>query len=243
MTRSRVLLVVTVYNGEAFVPRCVESAAGIDKSDCDIDVLVLDDCSPDREWSVRLAALCEQLGAGYYWTPRNLGIVRNVNLGLLHAVNAGYSHVIIANSDVIFPANCVAGLLAVANSDERIGSVTSWSNNVSIYSLPNEDPDANLADQGVVSWLSASLGGMFGASAMDIPAGISFCILIPTKVIEDVGIMDTVYGRGYCARCLHLPHGAGFYLGRRSHCGWPHYRSRERSGHRPSLPNVSAPSA
>ena len=35
-------------------------------------------------------------------------------------------------------------------------------------------------------------------SAVDIPAGISFCILIPTDVIRTVGLMDPVFGRGYC---------------------------------------------
>jgi hypothetical protein len=33
---------------------------------------------------------------------------------------------------------------------------------------------------------------------MDIPAGISFAMIVPTSVIEDVGVMDPVFGRGYC---------------------------------------------
>ena len=32
----------------------------------------------------------------------------------------------------------------------------------------------------------------------DTPAGISFCILIPVPVIRRVGLMDPIYGRGYC---------------------------------------------
>lgn len=70
---------------------------------------------------------------------------------------------------------------------DAVGSVTAWSNNVSIYSLDNEDPDTFLADQGVVDWLSATLAGRFGAAAMDIPAGISFCVMIPAHVIADRG--------------------------------------------------------
>jgi hypothetical protein len=49
-----------------------------------------------------------------------------------------------------------------------------------------------------VDWVSATLAGEFGDAGIDIPAGISFCILIPTAVIREVGIMDPVYGRGYC---------------------------------------------
>ena len=58
------------------------------------------------------------------------------------AVRRGYDYVIIANSDVLFGADTIDRMMEVATSDERIGSVTAWSNNVSIYSLPNEDPDS-----------------------------------------------------------------------------------------------------
>jgi GT2 family glycosyltransferase len=196
--RPRILLAITVYNGWAFVPRCIDSARRIDASVADVDILVLDDASPAPGFSADLMAFCAERGVGYYRTPRNLGIVRNVNLGLLRAVSDGYSHVIISNSDVIYPANAVTGMLAVLNSDSSIGSVTAWSNNVSVFSLPNADPDRFLGDQDVVDWVSASLNGLYGASALDVPAGISFCILIPTDVVRRVGLMDTIYGRGYC---------------------------------------------
>jgi GT2 family glycosyltransferase len=141
--------------------------------------------------------MCEQRGIGYYRSPRNLGIPRNVSLGLLTAVEQGYDHVIISNSDVVYPRNLIGQLLAVS-ADEGVGSVTAWSNNVSMYSVPNSDPDAYLADQERVDWLSDTLAEQYGGAAMDVPAGISFCILIPTSVVQDVGVMDPVFGRGYC---------------------------------------------
>jgi GT2 family glycosyltransferase len=195
--RPRVLLAITVYNGEAFVRRTLESACRIDTSAADIDVLVLDDASPSPGWSERLAAICAELGIGYYCTPRNLGIPRNVSLGMLAAVEHGYDYVVISNSDVIYPRNVMTQLLRVSRQ-EGVGSVTAWSNNVSLYSLPNSDPDRYLADQEVVDRLSESLESHYGDAAMDIPAGISFCILVPREVILDVGVMDPVFGRGYC---------------------------------------------
>jgi GT2 family glycosyltransferase len=197
-TRPRVLLAITVYNGRAFVPRCLTSAKGLDTNAADIDVLVLDDCSPEPGFSEMIADLCEQQGIFYYRAPRNLGIVRNVNLGLLAAVEKGYDYVIISNSDVIYSRQTVDMLMAAVRASPRIGSVTAWSNNVSIYSMPNTDPDKYLASQGVVDWLASSLDASFRGTAVDIPAGISFSILIPTEVVRDVGLMDPVYGRGYC---------------------------------------------
>jgi GT2 family glycosyltransferase len=195
--RPRVLLAITVYNGEAFVRRTLESALRIDTSSADIDVLVLDDASPAPGWSERLAAICAELGIDYYCTPRNLGIPRNVSLGMLAAIDQGYDYVVISNSDVVYPRNLMTQLLKVARQD-GVGSVTAWSNNVSLYSLPNSDPDRYLADQEVVDRLSESLESHYGDAAMDIPAGISFCILIPREVAQDVGVMDPVFGRGYC---------------------------------------------
>jgi len=196
--RPRVLLAITVYNGRAFVPRCLTSAKGLETPSADVDVLVLDDCSPEPGFRELIAEQCKRQDIYYYRTPRNLGIVRNVNMGLLAAVEKGYDYVIISNSDVIYSKQTVEMLLAAANSSPRIGSVTAWSNNVSIFSLPNTDPDKHLASQGVVDWLSSSLDANFRGTAVDIPAGISFSILIPTSVIRDVGLMDPVFGRGYC---------------------------------------------
>jgi GT2 family glycosyltransferase len=194
----RVLLAITVYNGRAFVPRCIDSAVHLGSQGFDLDVIVLDDKSPEPGWSDELAHYCQQVGVGYYCTPRNLGIPRNVSLGLLTALQGGYSHVVISNSDVIYAKNAVEQLLAICAADPSIGSATAWSNNVSLYSIPNEDPDRHLADQEVVDWVGASLAGSYGTEAIDIPAGISFAIMMPTSAVRDVGLMDPVFGRGYC---------------------------------------------
>lgn len=197
MSRPRILHCITVYNGRSFVPAAIESALRLDRSDADIDVLVLDDASPDPGWSGELEKFCREHGALYYLSPRNLGIPRNVNLGLLTAVDQGYDYVMISNSDVLYPKGLMPAMLAVSKRD-KVGSVTAWSNNVSVYSLPNHDPDRYLSEQPVVDWLHATLNGYFGDAAMDVPAGISFCILMHTDVVRNVGIMDPCFGRGYC---------------------------------------------
>ena len=197
MTRPRILHCITVYNGRSFVPAAIESAIRMDQTHAQIDVLVLDDASPEPGWSEELAAFCREREVMYYRTPRNLGIPRNVNLGMLTAVKRGYDYVVISNSDVLYPRDLMGQMLEVSRQP-GVGSVTAWSNNVSIYSLPNEDPNRFLHDQSVVDWVHAGLAGHFGSATMDIPAGISFCILISTDVIRDVGIMDPCFGRGYC---------------------------------------------
>ena len=194
----RLLFAITVYNGREVVADCLRSAAAMAPETVTVDVLVLDDASPDPGFSEEVEALCTELGLGYYRSPRNLGIPRNVNLGLLRAIEGEYDYVVIANSDILVPSLLCDYLVSVDGGSERIGSVTAWSNNVSIYSLPNDDPDDYLAHQEVVDWISSSLQGQFGSAAVDVPVGISFCILIPVKVLRHVGLMDPVFGRGYC---------------------------------------------
>jgi GT2 family glycosyltransferase len=196
--RPRVLLAILVYGGDAFIHRCVESAARIESADCDVDAIVLDDCSPDQEWSAALATRCGALGVQYYRSPRNLGIPRNMNLAMRYAMAAEYDYVVLVNSDTVLPRNLASAMVMVARSGDDVGSVTSWSNNASMFSLPNTDAHRYLIDADTVDWVSATLSDEFGERAIDIPTAVGFCVLLPVPVVREVGLMDPVFGRGYC---------------------------------------------
>jgi GT2 family glycosyltransferase len=202
MSRVKVLLCITVYNGRAFVPRAIESAVRVSQKNAQVDVLVLDDASPEPGWSADLEAICKKVGANYYLTPRNLGIPRNVSLGMLTALKLGYDHALICNSDTIFPTNLVDGLVTCAQ-DPKTGAITAWSNNVSIYSLPNQNPDELIANQEMIDGISEQLWTEFGNTQLDIPTGIGFCILVPTRIIREIGVNDPCFGRGYCEETDH----------------------------------------
>jgi GT2 family glycosyltransferase len=194
----RVLVTIAVYNGRDFIDRTLQSAAGLDASGLHVDILVLDDASPVPGFGDYLAARCGDLGFGYYRSPRNQGLVRSLNIAMRWAASAGYDYVILSNSDVIYPTGLVVGLVDAARSDPAVGAVVSWSNNASAFSLLNADSDAHLASQTVVEWISETLAGEFDGSTLEIPCAVGFCWLIPTAVIERIGVHDTVFGRGYC---------------------------------------------
>lgn len=198
--RRRVLIAVLVYNGRAFVPRTLDSLARLRTSTKhhDVDVLVLDDASPEPGWSEDLQRESVERNLDYYCTPRNLGIPRNMSLGLLYAENQGHDYVVILNSDVIVPANMVDAMVAAAEAHENIGTVTAWSNASSIFSLPNEAADEVLSDPATVDAVSAELEDEFGTEVLDLPTGVGFCLLIPKEAVAAVGTFDPVFGRGYC---------------------------------------------
>jgi GT2 family glycosyltransferase len=193
----RVLVALLVYNGEEFVVPCLSSLARLNAGPHSVDVLVLDDASPSPGWSERCSEMTTDLGFGYYRTPRNLGIPRNMNLGMLRAVDAEYDAVILLNSDTILPANLIPTLLRPLMEDESASSCTAWSNNASVYSIPNSDPDHLVEEPGLIDWISERMDEEFDGQAISVPSGVGFCMAIPTRVIQDVGLMDPVFGRGY----------------------------------------------
>lgn len=193
---ARVLLAVTFYNGRSFAERTMTSLAQLSRREIDLDVLVLDDASPEPGFSEHLAELAETHGAVYYRTPRNLGIPRNVNLGLATAQRLGYDYVVVSNSDVIYARNTVEVLLESIRAVPDAASVTAWSTNVDPYSLPN-GPELFVESQDATDIIGDALAGEFAASSLEIPAGISFAMMVPVPVLETVGLMDPVFGRGY----------------------------------------------
>lgn len=196
--RPRVLFAITVYNGGDLASKAVISALRQRLQAADIDIIILDDCSPEPGFSESLSAFARDRGVLYYRSCRNLGIPRNVNLALGFAARREYGAVVVSNSDVLYADNVVDELLAVAATDPAIGSVTAWSTNVGGYSLPNASPDTFLDDQDTVDWIGRTLAGKWSGVAIDVPTAVSFCVLIRVAAIEAVGKMDPVFGRGYC---------------------------------------------
>jgi GT2 family glycosyltransferase len=195
---ARILVAVIVYNGRSFVPRALRSIARLTHtSSHQVDILVLDDASPDAGWSDELASLCASLGIDCYTTPRNLGIPRNMNLGLLRASEGSYDGCVLLNSDVVVSAQLIDALVSAAQSATNIASVTAWANDVSIYSLANDDAEAHLADQALLDAVATSLVEEFEGATIKLPTGCGFCLYIPAAAIDAIGVMDPVFGRGY----------------------------------------------
>ena len=180
------LLGILVYNGREVVPRCLESASRLvsDRT----SVVVFDDCSPSEGWGAEVAEMCQDRGIGYYCSPRNLGIPRNMSLLMKTAVEEGYDIVGLVNSDVVLPANLIETMDAAFDADSMIGSITPWSNNVSAFSLPMSDGGPEIADIDFVDRLATSLFAQHGGASMEVPTGVGYCLLVPTDVVRRVGV-------------------------------------------------------
>ncbi len=196
MSERRFLLGILVYNGRDVVPACLDSAAALMAPN--VDVMVFDDCSPSPGWSADVAAMCQAKGIGCYRTPRNLGIPRNMSLVMRTAEFERYDVVGLVNSDVVMPTNLIEVTSAVFDQHPGVASVTPWSNNVSVFSLPMQSGGAEIAEQRFVSDLADALYEVHGGEVVDVPTGVGYCLMIDVETIRSVGVMDPVFGRGYC---------------------------------------------
>jgi GT2 family glycosyltransferase len=195
VSEPRTLVAVLVYNGREVTLPCLESMARLRGN---VDLLVLDDCSPLPGWSAELAERCEKLEIQYYRSPRNLGIPRNMNLAMLRGVTAGYDSLAIVNSDVVLSESIVEAANDVLFEDLSVASVTPWSNNVSIFSLPMATATPQLRSVEHVDLVASALRGRFGTATVEIPTGVGYCMFMRSVVVQEVGLMDTIFGRGYC---------------------------------------------
>ena len=194
--RPRVLVAVPVYGTHDHLDACLSSLAALRSDAVDIETLVIDDGSPDTAFAAALAATCAVHGVAHYRSPRNQGIPRTFNLAMRRAQSAGYDHVVLMNSDVVAPPALVDHLLGALAPD--VASVTSWSNQASAFSIDLEHRDDRLADAAHVDQAAGWLHERFSSASLDVPTGAGHCILLTVAALDQVGLMDPVFGRGYC---------------------------------------------
>lgn len=188
-----VAIVIPVYRGLEETRRCLESVLA-HRGRVPVEVLVVDDCSPDHEirlWLDRLAARGE---ITLLRNETNRGFVASVNRGMREA---GGRDVVLLNSDTEVPANWLERLAGHAYSGDRVGSVTPFSNNATICSWPAL-PGGDLP----AGWSAAAIDAACHAAnrgrQVEVPTAVGFCMYIRRDCLEAVGPFDeAAFGRGY----------------------------------------------
>jgi len=194
-----VAVVVPVYSGLEQTQRCLDSLLADTPRDVRREVLVVNDASPDprlAEWIRAQAArgrftLIEQ--------PTNLGFPSTVNRALqyLDASEWAEADVVLLNADTRVPPGWLDKLHRAARSRPAVGTVTPFSNNASICSVPFAD--GCLGDPLLdVAVLDAAAARANPAMTLELPTGVGFCLYIRKDCLRAVGTFDvTAFGRGY----------------------------------------------
>ncbi len=186
-------IVVPVYDAIDDVRACVASVLAHLRPD--VRLVLIDDASPDPaigEFFAELAARAHPQ-VTLLRNETNQGFTATANRGML----LSRADVILLNSDTIVTAGWLDALMHCIATDPRIGTVTPFSNNAEILSFPRfceNNPWARGSDPAPVA---RALATMALPTYPDIPTGVGFCMLVRRAVLDDVGVFDMVFGRGY----------------------------------------------
>ncbi|HEK9103245.1 TPA: glycosyltransferase [Bacillus pseudomycoides] len=207
---TEVDVIIPIYNGYEFTKRCIESI--YDNADLQFNLFLINDASTDE----RIYHFLENLKSNK--SPQNLKklvvIHNNKNLGYVQSINKGLlltmNHPILLNSDTEIPPHCFRRLINPILVNNKISSVTPFSNSATICSYPNFLQDNELPYDMNTNEVDSYFSKYIINKGIVIPTGVGFCMALNRNVIHDIGIFDDeVFGKGYgeendwCMRAQH----------------------------------------
>jgi glycosyltransferase involved in cell wall biosynthesis/GT2 family glycosyltransferase len=191
--RPPIDVIVPVHGAGAVFRRCATSlAAHVDPARARVIVVVDGPDDPD------IAAALADLAAG----GLDLRIERErTQRGFVQSANRGMRlsdrDVVLLNSDTQVTAGWLDGLSAAAYSDARIATVTPFSNNATICSLPRFLAENTLPAGYDVNAFGALVARSARREYPRLPTGVGACLYIKRGVLHEIGLLDEAFGLGY----------------------------------------------
>ena len=187
-----VQIIVPIYNAYDDVRLCIESV--LCHTHINFKLVLIDDCSTDSRIRQLLDSYKERNDVSVLYNTSNLGFVKTANRGFTETTG----DVILLNSDTIVTERWALKLLTSAYTDERIATVTPFSNAAGAFSIPenltNNEIPANLS----IDKMAKLVESVSKFEYPEVPTGNGFCIFIKRDVLQEIGgFDDETFHRGY----------------------------------------------
>ena len=122
-------------------------------------------------------------------------LLRHANIGFAASVNRAIGDseepwLVVLNSDTELPSGWLERMLAAGQSDDRIGMVNPLTNRAAQINLAMV-PGRSFLDMD--QWLAAQRGAV-----VDVVTCVGFCLMLRRQALDELGLFDEVFGRGYC---------------------------------------------
>jgi len=185
-------VIIPVHNAPDELDGCLASVYS--SLPAGAEVIVIDDASSDAEVSNVLHRWRQRAGPSwrFRFQQQNLGFVATVNRGMKMTRN----DVVLLNSDTVTTPGWLEGLQRCLASDPSIATVTPWTNNGEIVSIPSfcaaspppRNPDA----------VARVIAGTGRANYPELPTAVGFCMAVSRHALDVLGLFDEeTFGLGY----------------------------------------------
>jgi GT2 family glycosyltransferase len=194
---TAVVIVLPVYGGVAMVSALLVRLSA-EESGSSIRVVIVDDASPEPEMRPMLRAVRDRQPERFELIEcaDNLGFVAAANLALARAAELD-AHAVLLNSDALPPPGWLDRLLAPILRDATVATVTPFSNDAEILSVPRASHRMPLA-VGAGDRIDAVARHFRPERAeIPVPVGIGFCMAMNRHFLRQIPSFDTAFGRGY----------------------------------------------
>ena len=188
-------IIVPIYNAYESVVECLESIVlGTDLNKNSL--IIIDDKSTDDrivKYINKFVKNNSDKNIEFLCNENNLGFVKTVNRGMKHSSN----DVLLLNSDTVVSINWLEKIKKCAYSAENVATVTPFSNNATLVSVPiclqrNEIDDIDIKEYNDI------LEKLSTHDYPELPTAHGFCMFIKRSVLDEIGYFDEEsYGRGY----------------------------------------------
>ncbi len=187
-------IIVPVFNAYGYLVNLFKTL--LENTNEPYRLIIVDDASTDY----RVINLLREISEG----RDNVILIRNEkNLGFVSSVNKGFSvaenHVVIVNTDVELPSGWLYRLVKPILEDDRVASVTPFTNAGTICSFPEFLKDNELPKNLSYNQIDDIFSSFVGDDCyIELPTGVGFCMGISKKALKDVGFFDEkTFDRGY----------------------------------------------
>lgn len=188
--REKTTIIIPVYNAYEETKNCIDSV--LENTKIPYKLLLINDASTDS----KIRELLES------YKSRNVKVIHNnTNQGFVKSINIGLEEsnadVVLLNSDTIVTPKWLEKLKTRAYSQKNIATVTPVSNNSGAFSVPELDEDNPINPELGLNSTANIIEKIDDTSTIDTPTANGFCMYIKRKAIDEAGLFDEVFGRGY----------------------------------------------
>lgn len=209
LSRESIDIIIPVYNAYEDVQECIKSV--LTHTDMNLHrLIVIDDKSTDQKIKSYFETLKEEvkgINAVFLLNEENLGFAKTANRGMIFSDR----DVILLNSDTTVTKEWVEKLRMAAYSSPGIATVTPFSNNATICSIPNFCENNPLPKWFDLNSFAEFIDRISLRYYPQIPTAVGFSMYIKRKILDEVGYFDeSSFDKGYgeendfCMRALKI---------------------------------------